>query len=291
MTQFRFKAFRGHSLLFGIGGLVVIMALLVLYAKRLGWFEPKLVLHVVTESSEGLLPGTPVRLSGIRVGSLTGTHLLPDGRVRLELTVLERYRPWITPRSRARLTRASLLGSGVVALTPAPMDPARVPRQFVISAVVNPDLDGLLVGVDATRIQLQNLIRATTAIADQQVPSSLRQLQKTLAAGESATRTINQELPSTMAQARETMAVYAQTGKQADAVANETRLMMKALQPSLLHGVRDFGAAMSKSNSLLNRLGVWLEPAAQGAASDPAASLSTPRPPLSRQPEQPAVRE
>lgn len=75
-----------------IVGLLVVAILLVLamvagIATRHDLFSKKAQLHFVTDNATGLAPGTSVRLSGYRVGSVSDMALQPDLKVRVTLSI------------------------------------------------------------------------------------------------------------------------------------------------------------------------------------------------------------
>jgi ABC-type transporter Mla subunit MlaD len=243
-----FRAFQTHSTLFLLAGLGILLGLVTLWGHRLGWLQPSLRVALISNSSLGLVPGTPVRVSGIHVGVIDGVELLADGKVRLNLKVDDRYRAWVTPLSRAFLVRPSLLGSGGVDITPAPMAGRRVPDHFFIPAQNSADLEGFLAGAATTQSDLQSLIRSTNRIAAEQLPQTIQQLaavltaankmgatvnlslpptvnqlQGTLRQGQQTTQLFQRELPPTMAQLRNTLGVISQTGDSAGEAARQSQ--------------------------------------------------------------------
>src|SRR5436190_23471554 len=66
----------------------------------------------------GLAAGSPVRIAGVEVGSVTGVQLVGE-QVEVLFQVNETNKPLITDRSVARLGSVSLLGQSAVDITPA----------------------------------------------------------------------------------------------------------------------------------------------------------------------------
>lgn len=66
----------------------------------------------------GLAPGSPVRVAGVEVGSVTDVAFAGD-EVDVLFRVRSTYRPLITTRSQARLGSVSLLGESAVDITPS----------------------------------------------------------------------------------------------------------------------------------------------------------------------------
>ncbi len=243
-----FRAFRARSALFLLAGLGLLVGLVALWGHQLGWFQRSLRVALISSSSLGLVPGTPVRVSGIHVGVIDGVELLADGKVRLDLKVDDRYRAWVTPHSRAFLARPSLLGSGGVDITPAPMGARRVPDHFFIPAQTTADLESFLADAATTQSDLQSLIRSTNRIAAKELPVTIQELagvlavankvgatvnlalpptvselQGTLRQGQQTTQLFQRELPPTLAQVRDTLGVISQTGDSATRVAHQSQ--------------------------------------------------------------------
>lgn len=66
----------------------------------------------------GLAPGSPVRIAGVEVGSVTGVSF-SGAAVDVTFEVRESFRSLVTTRSEARLGSVSLLGESAVDITPA----------------------------------------------------------------------------------------------------------------------------------------------------------------------------
>jgi phospholipid/cholesterol/gamma-HCH transport system substrate-binding protein len=80
----------------------------------------------------GLIDGSPVRLAGVEVGSVTGLDFVGD-RVEVTFQVSERMRPRITTQSVASLGAVSLLGEAAVDIT-ASTDGTPIPEWGYVPA-------------------------------------------------------------------------------------------------------------------------------------------------------------
>jgi phospholipid/cholesterol/gamma-HCH transport system substrate-binding protein len=299
-----FRAFQSHSALFLLGGLMLFLGVLALWSYRQGWFQTNLKVALISNSSLGLVPGTPVRVSGMRVGLVEDLELLPDGRVRISLKIDDRFRAWVTPRSRAYLARPSLLGSGGVDITPAPMAGQKVPDQFSIPAANVADLESFLAGATTTQSDLQSLIRSTNQIAAKELPHTIAKLstllsvanqvgstvqrslpptvdhlQGTLLEGRQTTKLFQRELPATMKQVRDTLSVISQTGGTAEQAARQSQQTMQQLQPELTRSLQQLNQVMGKIQSLAARLDSFMDTGLQPAPArrgerEPAAPIS-----------------
>lgn len=263
-------AFRRQSLLFSMSGLLLMCSVLVLYGHQYGWFERSLTIYMVVTNSQGLRIGTPVRLSGLRVGVLESMKLDADGRVRLELRVSQHYRYWITPRSVARLTRDGLLGDWLVELSPAPMSVSQLPTRFLVATQSSPNIEELLENVEATRVDLQKLLVSSRRVADLDLPSTLAQLKTTLAAGRSLSAQINRELVPTADQLRSMLISADETAKSATKTSNTANQTMQELRPDLVIALKELSSAMRRTNRLLDQFGVLPFASSENSAAPPS---------------------
>jgi len=255
------SADRRASLLFALSGGVLAAAVLALVVVQQGWLERQFRVRVVAPTSQGLGVGTPVRLSGLRIGVVEAISLLPDGRVTLSLRIPDRYRAWVSPRSTAQLTADSLLANGGVDLVAAPMDPALVPTSFTLASTRTPGLEELISGAEATRRELNALLRSTQRIADRELPAALRGVQGAMASSTALAGTIEREIPSTTADLRRTLQTFDQTGRAASRTSSEVERTLVELRPDLRTALQDLAQLLARSNALLRGLQGWLEPA------------------------------
>lgn len=256
--QVRFSAFRSQSLAFVVCGLLGVAGLLVLYGRQYGWYEPNLRIYLVVPNSKGLRVGTPVRLSGLRVGVIEALALAPDGRVKIELRVPQRYSRWITPRSVATLSRDGLIGNWLVELTPAPSSGPAAPKTFYIASRSLPEIGDLVSSVESTRSDLQKLLVSTRRVADLDVPSSLKQLNSTLATGQSTSARIRNEFAHTAQQIRSTLASADATARSATRTSAIAYQTLRQVGPGVADALQQTSAAMRRANTLLSELGILL---------------------------------
>lgn len=268
-------AYRRSSLLFGLSGGVLLLAVLALLVVQQGWLERQFYVRLVAPTSMGLAVGTPVRLSGLRVGVLERITLLSDGRVTLSLRIPDRYRAWISPRSTARISAESLLSQSSVDLVAAPMDPAQVPQQFQVAYTRAGGLQELISGAEATRKELNGLLRSTQRIADQELPAALKGVQAVSASSSALASTVNREIPPTTAELRNTLRTFEQTGRAATKTSDQVERTLAELRPDLKASLQEFAQLMARSNALLKGLQGFLEPVSRPSTS---AASNAPKP-------------
>ena len=249
------NAYRRSSLLFGVSGGLLLFAVLTSFALQQGWFQRQFHVRVVAPNSSGLAVGTPVQLSGLRVGRLQRISLLPDGQVRLLLQIPARYKAWITPKSSARITSESAFSKSSIDLLPAPMNPSRVPDQFQVSYSRAAGFDDFILGAEETRKELNSLLRSTQRIADKELPATLKEIQAVVASSNALAGVINRELPVTTAELRASL-------RKAGRTSDEVERTLAELRPSLQTSLTEFSQLMQRSNALLKSLQGLLEPIA-----------------------------
>jgi phospholipid/cholesterol/gamma-HCH transport system substrate-binding protein len=84
-----------------------------------GFFWQNYPLKVRFPNVAGLMSGSPVRVAGVEVGSVSGVKLVPGG-AEVTFSVLDEMKELITDRSSARIGSISLLGEGAVDIEPGP---------------------------------------------------------------------------------------------------------------------------------------------------------------------------
>src|SRR5712691_6217512 len=83
-----------------------------------GFFWQRYYLKARLPNAAGLVPGSPVRVAGVQVGSVRGYEFAGD-RIDVTFQVNKTYRDKITTGSTAFLGSVSLLGEGAVDITPS----------------------------------------------------------------------------------------------------------------------------------------------------------------------------
>ncbi len=68
-------------------GLVLVLVLLAAIFFGHGAFSRSATLYFITESANGLIPGTAVKMSGFRIGAVSDLHLEPDMNVKVTLKI------------------------------------------------------------------------------------------------------------------------------------------------------------------------------------------------------------
>lgn len=118
----RTRSLAWAELKFGlIAVFAIVMAGLLIFAVGGGggFFWQNYPLKVQFPNVAGLMSGSPVRVAGVEVGSVTGVDLVPNG-AEVSFNVKDDMRELITDRSTAKIGSISLLGEGAVDIEAAP---------------------------------------------------------------------------------------------------------------------------------------------------------------------------
>ena len=118
----RTRSLAWAELKFGlIAVFALVMAGLLIFAVGGGggFFWQNYNLKVKFDNVAGLMAGSPVRVAGVEVGSVTDVELSATG-VEVWFTILDDMRPLVTDRSLATIGSISLLGEGAVDISPGP---------------------------------------------------------------------------------------------------------------------------------------------------------------------------
>ena len=118
----RTRSLAWAELKFGlIAVFALVMAGLLIFAVggSGGFFWQNYPLKVRFPNVAGLMSGSPVRVAGVEVGSVSDVELV-EGGAEVWFNILEDMRPIVTDRSRAKIGSISLLGEGAVDIEPGP---------------------------------------------------------------------------------------------------------------------------------------------------------------------------
>ncbi len=119
--QFSLQIRIGSFILAGLG---VFLAIIYLLGAQARYFERKYELIAEFTEVGGLIEGATVRLAGVQIGRVTGVSLPPQpgGKVRVTLTIAQRFADRIRRNSEARIVTQGLLGDKLVELTIGSVD-------------------------------------------------------------------------------------------------------------------------------------------------------------------------
>jgi phospholipid/cholesterol/gamma-HCH transport system substrate-binding protein len=119
---------RAHEIKVGIMillGIAIIVFVIFAVGEQQGILEERYVLHVYMARVNGLQTGAPVRLNGVRVGSVTGVGFSEDPtnlQIKVTLEILKRAQTYIRSNSEAYIGTLGLLGDKFVSITMGTQD-------------------------------------------------------------------------------------------------------------------------------------------------------------------------
>ncbi|BBD07594.1 MlaD family protein [Desulfovibrio ferrophilus] len=96
---------------------VLIGTLIVLGIKK-DLFSDYATFYVISTTGENVERGTPVRLSGFRIGNVNDVDLSHVGRVIIEIDILDKYREWFRQDSQIILVQGGIIGKTYLQLAP-----------------------------------------------------------------------------------------------------------------------------------------------------------------------------
>jgi len=104
----------GWFVMLGIGA---VMVLLLLASVRADVFARKFTLYVQPPSAAAFFVGQAVKFQGFTIGRVGNIELQPQGKVRVSLRLLDRYRSMLHQGVVVQLVKPGLLGQETVALS------------------------------------------------------------------------------------------------------------------------------------------------------------------------------
>ena len=146
-------------LLGAVAALIVAFVLYVMYAR--GVFEPTQRLVLVTENSEGVIPGMDLTFAGFPIGRVRLVDLAKDGKVQIIVDVSSSDAKWLRASSVFTLER-SVVGETRLRAFTGILDDAPLPNG-AIRPVLRGDVTAEIPGLVATARSLLNNLESLTA--------------------------------------------------------------------------------------------------------------------------------
>jgi phospholipid/cholesterol/gamma-HCH transport system substrate-binding protein len=95
--------------LFTLGALLLFVMLVFFSARRQGWFAPKNRYVVIFRDADGLHPGAPVTLMGLKVGVVEKVDINEARKVEVTIKVQRKYAKYLREDSRLVMARPFIL--------------------------------------------------------------------------------------------------------------------------------------------------------------------------------------
>ena len=197
-TKFsQFERVAGLFVLIAIGGFFI--AGLTIGIRR-GWFETKATYRAKFISGDGLFPGMPVQISGLRAGAVDDVELYSDNQVIVEFHVLERFSNKIRRDTVIRTIRPFLIGDKVIDISTGGLESEVIPEGEFVKVEATVDLMDMIGGrhmtkaLDSLSAITDNLKIVVEAFADQSRTKAFIQMFDNLSPLLSDARVLSREL-------------------------------------------------------------------------------------------------
>jgi phospholipid/cholesterol/gamma-HCH transport system substrate-binding protein len=118
----RFFWLKKKILLFFLVSILGMGATVVFIGVERGLFISKYRIYFTIERGTGLFESMPVKLSGFKIGKIESLELADDAKVKVILSINQKYRQWIRQNSMALLSKEGLIGESVIEITLGSMD-------------------------------------------------------------------------------------------------------------------------------------------------------------------------
>ncbi len=109
-------------LTFGFSAILLFGLMVAGAAWRQGWFLPREKFFIRFPTANGLFVGTPVLLTGLKVGEVKSVDLDDEGRVEVSISVLSKYASQLREDASAVSERTFVIGEKIIALSPGSKD-------------------------------------------------------------------------------------------------------------------------------------------------------------------------
>jgi ABC-type transporter Mla subunit MlaD len=191
--QTRRKEFKAGLLVLFVAAAAV--GSLVWLGLRKDLFADRVYYYVNSASSERVEPGMPVKLSGFRIGQVSGLAIFDVDHIRIELKVLEKPMHLLTRGTEVTLAGGFPFGAAYINVIPGPEDAPPLspgatlelaPREDIL-ATVQDDIGPIMVDVRAAVANLRALSEQAVAPEGpvQTLLADLNRLAEAVASGES----------------------------------------------------------------------------------------------------------
>ena len=179
---------QGRSLELRVGifvSLALIVGTIVVFSlgNRSALFSSKRTYVAVFANVDGLRPGSPIRMSGLDVGTVGDVRFRDDGRCEVVLEIAEANARFITATSVASIGSKGLLGDKIVEVTPGTGE--ALPDGATVQSQEGGGLFGALAtagqAVDEARPAIANVRLLTETFADEQFRRDLADIAHNIA--------------------------------------------------------------------------------------------------------------
>ncbi len=184
MTQFlqnsdpRFHLVELRSKTFILLLVTVILGIATIAIYKQEWFRHSRSYWMIAETSEGLQKDMSVRLSGFRIGRVTGITLEADRRVRVDFGVFDEYADYVRTGTIAKLRGKNLIGDHFIELSSPPGSETLppLPPKSRVTYDRGTSIDEF---VESLELKIDPILTALAALAET-LPDTAEKLDSTL---------------------------------------------------------------------------------------------------------------
>lgn len=150
---------------FVIAGGVFFLLLLLIVSVRTDVFATKFSLFIHPPSAASFHIGQEVKFQGFTIGRVHGMELLPEGKVRVELRLFEKYRRMIHRGAKVRLNKVGLLGEQIVEISSGDPDAPIVQDGDEVTYETEATIEQFLLDLKPAVANLNDLVRELALLA------------------------------------------------------------------------------------------------------------------------------
>ena len=261
----RKKGQRRDRLLFLGSGLLLIVVVLMGFAKAQRWGTKFVDVYIKASDVNGLNHGEDIRVAGIVAGQVGKMHLNDQGEVKVTLKIEANKAHLIGPSSMASLAKEGLIGEPYLVITtdPRPRDKAQEIEGRTIGYKEPINIDALLKELASSQKLLNVTLRNTTALtaADGSISTAFNSTRR-------LAESLQKEVTAAAPVVRESIASVAKdvhaVSQSTEAVEKDTRSFIEETQPLVVDTLKDTDQLTRSSQELVdilrNLFGTWLEP-------------------------------
>ncbi len=259
------KGQQRDQLLFLGSGLLLVISVLVGFAKAQRWGTRYVDVYIQASDVNGLNQGEDIRIAGIVGGQVGTMHLNDQGEVRVRLKIEANKAHLIGPLSMASLAKEGLIGEPYLVITtdPRPRDKAQEIEGRTIGYKEPINIDALLKELASSQQLLNVTLRNTTALtaADGSISTAFHSTRR-------LAESLQKEVTAAAPVVRESIASVAKdvhaVSQSTEAVEQDTRSFIQETQPLVVESLKDADQLTRCSQELIDILrhlfGSWLEP-------------------------------
>lgn len=152
----------GWFVIFGITAIVVVLLVI---SARTDIFSPKFSLYVAPPSAAAFYVGQPVKFQGFTIGRVNRIELQEQGKVTIDLHILERYHNMLHKGATARLVKEGLIGQQDVEIAPGDASAPVLAERDVIGYQSEASIEQLLLDIKPAIANADTLLRELVTLA------------------------------------------------------------------------------------------------------------------------------